>query len=374
MAIARRRKRNAKSARQGYNRWQVAATAIGDPNMSPNRKLARKYPRAKRWLPLLLCVFCVLCVKPYPVFGQPKSAGPAGGKRGAKVPHQRDNAGPDVSALAKLYESRRFTTLDGQTMEYRLLRPLGFQAGRAYPLVVCLHGIPGEGKGNIRHLGTTVPVSVLARAEMRRRYPTFVIAPHSPNWWGDEPYPGRRPKRGKKHFPAMGVLLEMVDNLGREFGLDPNRLYVTGHGMGGFGTLNALKADPNMWAGAVVVSGGGDPNAAASFAHVPLWMFGGERSPILHYSKEIFFAIKAAGGRPKLTIFDKAPTTCWKRVYESQAVWDWLFDQRRRPPLPQPTTQPTSGATTNPAATRPKETPKIIYRENGVTKEYVPGG
>jgi len=305
-------------------------------------------------------------------------AGPAAGgepKYSTKTPGQHESKGADVSALAKLYEARRFTTLDGATMEYRLLKPYGFQANKAYPMVVCLHGIPGEGTGNTMQLGATYPVDVLARPELRQRYPTFVLAPQSPNWWGDEPYGNTRPRRGQKHFPAMRVLLEMVDNLGREFGLDANRIYITGHGMGGFGTLNALKSDPNMWAAAVVVSGGGDPNAARSFAHVPLWMYAGEKSPILHYSQEMFFALKAAGGHPKLTVFDKSPTACWAQVYDSQAVWDWLFSQRRQPPLPppaatQPATEPATGPATAPAS--PKEKPKIIYRINGEEKEYVP--
>lgn len=348
--------------------------------MKQNRQAAPRSAAAKPALISLcvLCVLCGLCAKPWSASGQGRAprgdgpAGPAGARRDGKVPKKREDRGPDVTALAKLYEARRFTTLDGLTMEYRLLRPHGYQAGKAYPMVVCLHGIPGEGRGNMLHLGATVPVDVLARPDLRKRYPAFVLAPQSPNWWGDEPYPGATPKRGRKHFPAMRVLLEMVGNLKRELGLDPNRIYVTGHGMGGFGTLNALKADPNMWAAAVVVSGGGDPNAAESFAHVPLWMFGGEKSPIFHYSMTMFRALKAARGTPKLTMLDDAPTMCWKQVYEADAVWDWLFSRRRQPPLPPLTTQPATGPATGPATPETKDKPKIIYTEGGVRKEFTP--
>ena len=91
--------------------------------------------------------------------GRPASPGPpAGGPAGdsdsagpkytTKVPGQHDKQGADVSMLQKVYEGRKFTTLDGQTMEYRLMKPAGYTPGKAYPMVVCLHGIPGEGKGN----------------------------------------------------------------------------------------------------------------------------------------------------------------------------------------------------------------------------------
>ncbi len=314
---------------------------------------------------LLAAGVCLAQARPArPVRGSDSS----GRKVTTKVPGQHGKQGADVAMLMKAYEPRTFTTLDGHAMEYRLLKPNGYAAGKAYPLVVCLHGIPGEGKGNSLQLHATYPAGVLARPEMSQRYPCFVLAPQSPNWWGDEPYGNSRPKRGRKHFPSMSVLLQMVDNVGREFGLDPNRLYVTGHAMGGFGTFNALRADPNMWAAAVVVSGGGDPNSAASFAHVPIWVFAGEKSPILHYPRDMFKALKAAGGSPKFTVLEGAATKCWAQVYDSQAAWDWLFSQRRRPRIPastQPGTQPATG----PA--RPK--PVIIYRDKDGTKEYRPG-
>ncbi len=309
-----------------------------------------------------------------PAVGLAGDSGSPGPKYTTKVPGQHGKQGADVSMLQKVYEGRNFTTLDGQTMEYRLMKPAGYKPGTAYPMVVCLHGIPGEGKGNTLQLLAAYSVGVLARPEIQQRYPCFVLAPQSPNWWGDEPYGDTKPKPGRKHFPAMSVLLQLVDNLGREFGLDPNRLYVTGQEMGGFGTFNALRSDPNMWAAAVVVSGGGDPNSAASFAHVPVWIFTGEKSPILHYPQDMFVALKAAGGHPKLTLLTGAATACWAEVYESQSLWDWLFSQRRQRRLPttQPTTQPGTQPGTQPAAPEPPK-PVIIYGENGEIKEYRPG-
>ena len=306
--------------------------------------------------------------------GPARDSGSPGPNYTTKVPGQHGKQGPDVTMLMKVYEPRTFTTLDGQTMEYRLRKPAGYTPGKAYPMVVCLHGIPGEGKGNTLQLLAAYSVGVLAKPEVQQRHPCFVLAPQSPNWWGDEPYGDTKPKPGRKHFPAMSVLSQLVDNLGREFGLDPNRLYVTGQEMGGFGAFNALKSDPNMWAAAVVVSGGGDPNSAAGFAHVPVWIFTGEKSPIIHYPRDMFLALKAAGGKPKLTVLNGAPTACWAEVYESQAMWDWLFSQRRQPRLPatQPATQPSTQPGTRPATADPPK-PVIIYSDKEGTKEYRPG-
>jgi len=96
---------------------------------------------------------------------------------------------------------------------------------------------------------------------------------------------------------------------------------------------------------------------------VPIWVFAGEKSPILHYPRDMVKALKAAGSGVKFTVLKGAPTKCWAQVYESQATWDWLFSQRRQPRVP-PATQPGAPA-------RPK--PVIIYRDREGTKEYRPG-
>ncbi len=350
----------------------VSARAIGRVGVDGCRAVQRyremqmdRIARSALSVSMLLVVAGVCLAQARPARGRavPGRAGTT------KVPGGHKDQGPDVAMLMKVYAPLTFTTLDGRSMQYRLLKPNGYTEGKAYPLVVCLHGIPGEGRGNSLQLRATYPAGVLARPEMRRRYPSFVLVPQSPNWWGDKPYGNTKPKRGRKHFPSMTVLLEMVDNLGREFGLDPNRLYVTGHAMGGFGAFNALKADPNMWAGAVVVSGGGDPNSAASFSHVPVWVFAGEKSPILRYPRAMANALKAAGGSVTFTILAGAPTKCWPQVYDSQAAWDWLFSQRRQPRIAA-TTQPGTQPTTGPAPPKPG----IIYTDkDGTVKEYRPG-
>ena len=84
--------------------------------------------------------------------GPARDSGSPGPNYTTKVPGQHGKQGPDVSMLMKVYEPRKFTTLDGRMMEYRLRKPAGYAPGTAYPMVVCLHGIPGEGKGNTLQL------------------------------------------------------------------------------------------------------------------------------------------------------------------------------------------------------------------------------
>jgi len=284
--------------------------------------------------------------------GPPKrdkaGAKPPGTKTGKKAPERR---AADIARLMKLYEGHKYISPAGQ-LPYRLLRPIVYDRGRKYPMVVCLHGVPGRGKDNVMQLGATYPVDVLSRPEMRRKHPCFVLAPQSRTWWGDRPY-GAKPGAARgKDFPAMSLLLECVGDLSVSLGVDPNRVYLTGHSMGGFGVFNALSSDPNMWAAAAVVSGGGDPNHVFHFSHVPLWVFVGGKSPILHYSRDVVDALQRVGGAPSYTVLQDAGHNCWRQVYDAPAVWDWLFAKRRVIRLFGLTTQPATGPATQPA-TRP---------------------
>ena len=255
----------------------------------------------------------------------------------------------EVSELMKIYEARQFVSGYGK-LPYRLLRPLDYQHSRQYPLMVCLHGVPGRGKDNSLQLGATYPANVLARDEMRKQYPCFVIVPQSTAWWGDEPYGAKGSSGRKGKYPqSMTMLLESVDALQDAFNIDPNRIYVTGHSMGGFGAFNALATDPNTWGGAVIVGGGGDPNTASRFAHVPLWVHCGQKSSILHYSEKMVEALRSSGGKPSFTVVPNTDHRCWSQVYESRSVWAWLFSQRRTLPLPPVATQPALPPTTLPA-------------------------
>ncbi len=282
-----------------------------------------------------------------------KTARPPSKGKKAK-PEKRLEKAPDVYELMKLYEARQYNSVYGK-LPYRLLRPLAYVSSRRYPMVVCLHGVPGRGQDNALQLGCTYPAAVLARPDMRQKYPAFVMAPQSTTWWGDEPYGSRKGTggRGKSKHPAMmSMLLDGIEAMGGVFSIDPNRIYVTGHSMGGFGAFNAVASDPNMFAAAVVVAGGGDPNTAARFTHVPVWVYCGEKSSILHYSQNMVLAMRKFGGSPSFTVIKDAGHRCWQQVYDSQAVWDWLFAQRRIWPRPVLTTLPATLPATRPA-TRP---------------------
>jgi len=60
----------------------------------------------------------------------------------------------------------------------------------------------------------------------------------------------------------------MLDAAVKEFNGDPQRLYLTGYSMGGFGTWKMADAFPKKWAAIVPICGGGETAWAANIKDI----------------------------------------------------------------------------------------------------------
>jgi len=169
---------------------------------------------------------------------------------------------------------------DAATLPYRLLKPKTIEDGKRYPLVVFLHGAGERGGDNERQL-LHPDVLNFATAKYAAANPAFLVAPQCPagqkwvdvNWW-QKPHH----KTPEKPAESMRLTLELMDALAEEFPIDPDRVYVTGLSMGGYGTFDALVRRPGYWAAAVPLCGGADDARAKDFAQVPIWVFHGSKA------------------------------------------------------------------------------------------------
>ncbi len=149
------------------------------------------------------------------------------------------------SALADQFQERTFAykSADGasRTVAYRLLAPPRLLPGEKYPLVIFLHGKGNRGNDNTSQLD--VFPDWMASAEMRKRYPCFLLAPQcpgdrdwSPRWWDK-----RQPPPSDPDEPLVQVV-GMMDEIIKTKPIDQHRVYLTGLSMGGFGSWE-LAAD-----------------------------------------------------------------------------------------------------------------------------------
>lgn len=84
-----------------------------------------------------------------------------------------------------LYVPATFKNAAGQTMPYRLLKPEKIEPGQAYPLMLFLHGVGERGTDNRKQLANGA--NELAKQEIRRKHPCFIVAPQCPGdaKWAD---------------------------------------------------------------------------------------------------------------------------------------------------------------------------------------------
>jgi predicted peptidase len=244
-------------------------------------------------------------------------------------------AADDAAKLASAFEKRTFTDSAGKKLNYRLLKPEGYDAAAttAYPLVIFLHGIGERGDNNEAQL--LHGVKEFAKPETRKKHPCFVVAPQCPSdqLWAKINRKGTDliVVPSKDPTEPTGLVLELLDALPGEFHIDPKRVYLTGLSMGGFGTWDILGRHPDRFAAAIPICGGGLEESVPAFAKVPLWVFHGAIDPLVkpEYSRRLVNTIRKAGGKPGFTEYPGVGHDSWTQTYRDPDVLDWLFAQKK---------------------------------------------
>ena len=239
---------------------------------------------------------------------------------------------PAADSWQQLYEVKTYQNAKGKTLPYRLLKPQKIEPGKRYPLLLFLHGLGERGADNARQLKHGA--GEFAKAENRRKYPCFVVAPQCPA--------DKRWVRGKLKSPEyvmsatpsepMALALESIEKLAADLPVDQRRIYVTGLSMGGFGTWDVIERRPDFFAAAIPICGRGDPAHAAKLKNLPLWAFHGEQDPLVPVgrTKVMIEAIRKAGGTPKMTIYPGVGHDSWTATYANPEVLAWLFEQKKK--------------------------------------------
>ena len=232
------------------------------------------------------------------------------------------------------YEPGEFKGEEG-TLLYQLLKPDNYDPAKKYPLVVLLHGAGERGNDNKAQLKWGS--SLFTRPEIKEKYPAFVLVPQCPkdmkwvemDWGGDD---GTAPA---DPGPTQKLLLGTIDALQKQFSnMDPDRYYLTGLSMGGYGTWDLITRHPGKWAAAAPICGGGDKSKAALAKPVPVWTFHGEVDNVVKPIRTKLMAdgLKAAGGNVVHTVYAGIAHDSWSSAFAEPSFVPWLFAQKRGEP------------------------------------------
>jgi predicted peptidase len=229
-------------------------------------------------------------------------------------------------------EAREFVAADGSQFLYRLLLPPGFDMhdeSRSYPLLIFLHGAGERGDDNKAQLKWGREFMEM----VAREHDCVVLVPQCPSGqkWVDVDWSARDHRLPDKPSQPMQALLELLPNLAKKLRLDPDRFYVMGLSMGGYGTWGMIQRDPKRFAAAVPICGGGDVSRAEAIKDVPVWCFHGsdDRAVPVERSRMMIDAMRKAGGEPKYTEYDGVGHNSWSPAFKEPELPKWLFAQRR---------------------------------------------
>jgi predicted peptidase len=191
----------------------------------------------------------------------------------------------------------------------------------AQPLLIFLHGA-GEIGNDPETLRSKDPV-FFARGVFEReetaRFPFIVVTPISPErrW---------EPRR------VVALLDQVLAETQFRFRIDPDRVYLTGYSMGGFGTFETAMEYPERFAAIVPVAGGGEPSKAEKLLDVATWVFHGEVDATVPIpsSALVVERMRELGHRDVImTTFPRAGHGIVRDVYSMEMLYRWLLLKRK---------------------------------------------
>ncbi len=202
------------------------------------------------------------------------------------------------------------------------------------PLILFFHGAGESGRDNRAQINGNID-NLLAAAKARN---AFLYAPQTDVGWANT--------------TLMSYAMEMIDRAIAERSVDPTRIYVTGLSMGGGGVWNFLNQFPDRVAASVPIAAV-SPSASfvpGNIVDEPIWAFharnDGTVSPTA--SRNVVNRLLNEAGQPlpsypalnnfaadfkfddslldlHYTEYRTGGHGVWPHVYNTTAMYDWLF-------------------------------------------------
>ena len=178
-----------------------------------------------------------------------------------------------------------FEASSSKRLSYALYVPTGYQASKPAPLVVLLHGLGSNPWQVIHYQG------IMQEAE-KRGY--LVVAPYGYNEFGG--YGNRGPRKDSSwSFRTNAAVPQNLGELSerdvlnvlalvcKEYAVDPKRIYLMGHSMGGGGALYLGMKYKGQWAALAALSPAiySDPKALAGIHDTPIIIVQGDQDRLV---------------------------------------------------------------------------------------------
>ena len=200
-------------------------------------------------------------------------------------------------------------------LPYLLFLPeeYGMEADKKWPLILFLHGA-GERGDDLDLLREYGPAK---EAEKNPEFPFICVSPQCPD--------------GEIWLSLLEALKSLLDQVVSSYSVDPDRIYLTGFSLGGFGAWAMAMIYPESFAAVTPICGGGMVSGIEKMKDIPVWAFHGEddESVPVEASRSMVKALQEAGGQAKLIVYPGVEHDSWSQTYENPELYEWFLRQRR---------------------------------------------
>lgn len=199
--------------------------------------------------------------------------------------------------------------------DYWLSLPDGYDDDptKQWPMIIFLHG-----GGESNRDGVTPPDKVRESGlawgvDHGIKKPFVIISPQALDRW-DPP-----------------TLNRLVQEALKDYRVDPERVYLTGGSMGGYGTWEMATAFPHLFAAIAPICGGEDTRYLKNIAHMPVWAFHGAKDDIVSVegTRNIVKTLRQWNPDVRYTEIPEGNHYIAMPIYEGQELYDWFLSHTR---------------------------------------------
>lgn len=234
------------------------------------------------------------------------------------------------------FDKASFKATNGDTLNYRFLRPEVEELGQKYPLVLFLHGAGERGNDNesqLIHGG-----QMWLNPVNREKFPAFVVAPQCPEgkYWAYNARPESFSPNGmpilNKPTSTIEAVKELLDTFLEMPQVDTNRIYVMGLSMGGMATFDLAIRYPELFAAAIPICGTVNANRLGAAKSVNFRIYHGDADNVVPVegSRAAYKALKKQGANVTYIEFPGVNHGSWTPAFNDSSFMSWLFNQKRQ--------------------------------------------
>jgi predicted peptidase len=222
---------------------------------------------------------------------------------------------------------------DGTDRPYYVWIPLTYSADKKWPVILFLHGAGECGTDGDKVLIQGLPKEIKKRGG---KFDFIVVMPQCISLHPVPKDPAKGPTSEAGHKGGWRdaeeqLAIDAFKATLKEYSCDPDRLYLTGLSMGGYGTFMFALKYPNMFAATVPICGGGVVNRAGNIAHIPTWVWHGSDDKTVapdNSRKMVAALVKEKAAEVRYTEVPGVGHNSWDNAYADDEVFKWLLEHK----------------------------------------------